>query len=140
MARTKDAAEKTVTLAVLGDVCGPPSRRTFALRLWDGTEEEPGHESRFTLVLRWPVALRRMLLPPTDLTLGEAYLRDDFDVEGNLEKATELADVLFARLRSPVLLACLAPAATASGRRCAREGWQQDSGSPEGQAPLPRTR
>jgi cyclopropane-fatty-acyl-phospholipid synthase len=108
MARTKDAAEKTVTLAVLGDVCGPPSRRTFALRLWDGTEEEPGHESRFTLVLRWPVALRRMLLPPTDLTLGEAYLRDDFDVEGNLEKAAELADVLFARLRSPVLLACLA--------------------------------
>ena len=42
---------------------------------------------------------------PTDLALGEAYLRDDFDVEGNLEKATELADLLATRLRSPALLA-----------------------------------
>jgi cyclopropane-fatty-acyl-phospholipid synthase len=49
-----------------------------------------------------------MLLPPTDLALGEAYLRDDFDVEGNLEKATELPDVLFACLRSPALLVRLA--------------------------------
>ena len=31
-----------------------------------------------------------MLLPPTDLALGEAYLRDDFDVEGDIEAAKGL--------------------------------------------------
>ena len=107
-AQTRDAAGKTVTLAVLEDLFGPPAERTFSLRLWDGTIEVPGHEPRFTLVLNRPGALRRMLLPPTELALGEAYLRDDFDVEGNLERATELADVLAARLRSPALLASLA--------------------------------
>jgi cyclopropane-fatty-acyl-phospholipid synthase len=107
-AQTTDDAEKTVTLAVLEDLFGPPRERPFALRLWDGTVEEPGHEPRFTLVLRRPGALRRMLVPPTELALGEAYLRDDFDVEGDLEKATELADVLATRLRSPALLARLA--------------------------------
>ena len=86
---------------------GPASERPFALRLWDGTVEGPDHEPSFTLVLNRPGALRRMLLPPTDLALGEAYLRDDFDVEGDLERATELSDVLAARLRSPALLARL---------------------------------
>jgi cyclopropane-fatty-acyl-phospholipid synthase len=104
------AAGKAVTLALLEDLFGPSSERPFALRLWDGTVEGPGvgREPGFTLVLNRPGALRRMLLPPTDLALGEAYLRDDFDVEGDLEKATELADVLAARLRSPAVLARLA--------------------------------
>jgi len=104
----KTAADQGVTLALLGDLFGPASERPFALRLWDGTVEGPDHEPRFTLVLNRPGALRRMLLPPTDLALGEAYLRDDFDVEGDLERATELSDVLAARLRSPALLARLA--------------------------------
>jgi hypothetical protein len=55
--------------------------------------------------LRRPGALRRMLLPPTDLALGEAYLRDDFDIEGNLEEATKLVEFISRRLRSPTLLA-----------------------------------
>jgi cyclopropane-fatty-acyl-phospholipid synthase len=103
------AAGTSVTLALLEDLFGPSSERPFALRLWDGTVEGPGvgHEPSFTLVLNRPGALRRMLFPPTDLALGEAYLRDDFDVEGDLERATELAEVLGARLRSPVLLARL---------------------------------
>jgi cyclopropane-fatty-acyl-phospholipid synthase len=110
------AAGKPVTLALLDDLFGPPTERPFALRLWDGTVVDSGvsHEPSFTLVLNRPGALRRMLLPPTDLALGEAYLRDDFDVEGELEKATELADTLAGPSGMPV--------AKASGRRRAGEG------------------
>jgi cyclopropane-fatty-acyl-phospholipid synthase len=107
-AKTTNAAAKLVVLAVFEDLFGP-SGRPFALRFWDGTVEDPkaSYEPRFTLVLRRPGALRRMLLPPTELALGEAYLHDDFDVEGNLEEATELADFFSTRLRSPALLAHL---------------------------------
>jgi hypothetical protein len=106
VATTIDAAAKRVASAVLEDLF-VPSGRTFALRFWDGTVEGPkaSFELRFTLVLRRPGALRRMLLPPTDLALGEAYLRDDFDIEGNLEEATKLVEFISRRLRSPTLLA-----------------------------------
>ena len=97
-----------VSREVLAGLFGPPEDRTFAVRLWDGTVEEPQDDPRFTLVLRRPGALRRMLLPPTDLSLGEAYLRDDFDVEGDMEEAASLAaKVAAARLRSPTVLARL---------------------------------
>jgi cyclopropane-fatty-acyl-phospholipid synthase len=50
-----------------------------------------------------------MLLPPSELALGEAYLRGDFDVEGSLEAATGLADRIAEGLRSPGRIVRLAP-------------------------------
>jgi len=41
-----------------------------------------------------------MLVPPSEIALGEAYLRDDFDVEGSLEAAIALADSLVEPLES----------------------------------------
>ena len=89
MATTTDAAAKPVASAILENLF-VPSGRTFALRFWDGTVEGPkaSFEPSFTLVLRRPGALRRMLLPPTGLALGEAYLHGDFDVEGKDWSAT----------------------------------------------------
>ena len=83
MATTTDAAAKPIASAVLEDLFGS-SGRTFALRFWDGTVEGPkaSFEPRFTLVLRRPGALRRVLLPPTDRALGEAYPHGNFDFEG----------------------------------------------------------
>jgi hypothetical protein len=106
VATTTDAAAKPIASAVLEDLFGS-SVRTFALRFWDGTVKVPraSFEPRFTLVLMRPGALRRILLPPTDLALGEAYLHGDFDVEGNLEEATKLVEFISTRLRSPTLLA-----------------------------------
>lgn len=49
-----------------------------------------------------------MLLPPTETRLAEAFLRDDFDVEGDLEAAAGLAVPLAGRLRSPRRLLRLA--------------------------------
>ena len=72
------------------------SPRGFAVRLWDGTEVPPEGEpkSRFTLVLTHPGALRRMFIPPGELSMGEAYLRGDFDLEGDIFAAMDLAEGL----------------------------------------------
>ncbi|WP_026370013.1 class I SAM-dependent methyltransferase [Kallotenue papyrolyticum] len=92
-----------VARSILEELFGPPGQRGFAVRYWDGSEERPAQPAAWTLVLRRPGALRRMLWPPTDLTLGEAYLRDDFDIEGDIVAAAGLADHLLTRLRSPRL-------------------------------------
>jgi len=68
----------------------------YAVRFWDGTTWNPtAGEPLFTLVLRHPGALRRMFLPANELTLGEAYIYDDFDVEGDIEAGVSFADYLF---------------------------------------------
>ena len=59
------------------------------------------HDSPFTLVVRRAGALRRALLPPSELALVEAYLRDDLDAEGDLGAAGRLGDLAATRLRSP---------------------------------------
>jgi cyclopropane-fatty-acyl-phospholipid synthase len=57
------------------------------VRLWNGATLPATGDAGFTLILTHPGALRRMLLPPTDLTAGEAFVRGDFDIEGDLEEA-----------------------------------------------------
>ncbi len=84
---TDQAAE--ITLSLLQDVFSSSPARDIAVRLWDGTtwQPEPGSEepARCTLVLQHPGALRKMFLPPSDLSLGEAYTYNDFDIEGDIE-------------------------------------------------------
>jgi cyclopropane-fatty-acyl-phospholipid synthase len=95
------AVERTCRL--LDDVFGGSADAEVAVRLWEGTEWRPGGagEPRAAVVLRHPGSLRAMLWPPTELTLAEAYLDDDFDVEGDLEAVFPLADSL--RTRRPGL-------------------------------------
>ena len=57
----------------------------FNVRLWDGTYWPDDAPHQATLVLNHPGALRAMFLPGNEVTLGESYLYDDFDVEGSLE-------------------------------------------------------
>jgi cyclopropane-fatty-acyl-phospholipid synthase len=49
-------------------------------------------------VLKHPGALARMFLPGTEVGLAEAYLQDDFDIEGDIEAAFEVGDFLLSRL------------------------------------------
>src|SRR5438093_1219996 len=73
----------------------------FDVRLWDGATWRPngGEEPRFTIVLRHEGSLRAMLWPPGELTLSEAYVHGDFDLEGDLEAVFPLADLLLAERR-----------------------------------------
>ncbi len=69
-------------------------RRDFQVRLWDGTTWGAEKQARFTIVLKHPGALRAMFLSPSELTLGESYIYDDFDIEGDIEATFHLADYL----------------------------------------------
>jgi cyclopropane-fatty-acyl-phospholipid synthase len=95
--RTERAAD--LTLAVLEDLFGDYRPRDFGVRLWDGSRwgSEPGEPERFTLVLRHAGALRRMFLPPGELSLAEAHIYGDYDIEGSLEAVFRLADHLLGR-------------------------------------------
>ncbi len=72
----------------------------FQVRLWDGTVWGAEKQPRFTLVLKHAGALRAMFSSPSELTLGEAYIHDDFDIEGDIEAAFDLADHLLGQQRS----------------------------------------
>lgn len=82
----EEARAEAVTLSVFDNLFARLKRRNFALRFWDGKElpAESSEEPDFTLVLTHPGSLRRMFLPPGELSLAEAYLRGDFDVEGDI--------------------------------------------------------
>jgi cyclopropane-fatty-acyl-phospholipid synthase len=70
----------------------PPERVGF--RLWDGTSWPGGEARAATLVLRHAGALHEMFSSGTAKGLAEAYLRDDFDVEGDMEAAIDVAIAL----------------------------------------------
>jgi cyclopropane-fatty-acyl-phospholipid synthase len=86
------------TLSFLQDLLGAYHPRDFAVRLWDGStwETEVGQPTRFTLVLRHPGALRQMFWPPNELSFGEAYLYDDFDIEGEVKPVFAVGEHLLA--------------------------------------------
>ena len=88
--------------SILEELFGPVTGRAFRVRFWTGDLDGPSDLARppFTLVLSGPSALRRMLIPPGELSMIEAYLSGDIDIEGDLEAATDLADAVAARVRS----------------------------------------
>ena len=88
-------------------VFGPLATRQFSIRYWDNVTEEASGESPFTLLINRPGALRRMLLPPNELTIIEAALSGDIDVEGDMERAMGMGDAINAQLRSPANLFAL---------------------------------
>src|SRR3954469_18611514 len=87
---------------VLAAIFGQPEERSFDLKFWDGSVDH-GNNPRppFTLVLNRPAALRRMLLPPNELSIVESYLSGDVEIEGSMEAASNLADMIGDRLHSP---------------------------------------
>ena len=106
--RTDSTAKARQVVAAL---FGSPSERPFTVRYWDGSEEPPGFQSDspFTLWFRSAGALRRMLLPPSELAIAEAFIAGDIELEGDAEYAMHLGDVIGDRIQSPSGFASLLP-------------------------------
>ena len=70
---------------------------SFGIRLWDGwlwTCPE-GAELRCTLVFNTPSALAALIVRPSEITLGEAFLAGEIDLEGDLFSVFAVADHVF---------------------------------------------
>ena len=75
-----DALTRSVLTTLAADSPGP-----FAARLWDGSAAAWGDgPPAFTLVLKHPGALRAMLLAKNKMSVGESYVFDDYDIEGDV--------------------------------------------------------
>jgi cyclopropane-fatty-acyl-phospholipid synthase len=86
-----------LSMQLLDRVFGGEAGRRVSLRLWNGATwpaDATGAPRPATLVLKHPGALRQMFLPGTELGLAEAYLYDDFDIEGEAEAVFDLANAL----------------------------------------------
>ncbi len=99
------------TIRVLDLVFGPPYERTYDIRLWDGTVQHGGADQRadFSLYIRRRGALRRMVVPPSELSIVEAFISNDIDIEGNVESAMGLGDAIGKRIQSMRAIAGLMP-------------------------------
>jgi cyclopropane-fatty-acyl-phospholipid synthase len=105
------AAATAATLRALDVLLANLEPRDFGVRLWSGetVPPAPGERARFTLVLNGPGALARMLWPPGELSAAEAFLRGDFDVEGDLVAAMSLRRRFRVGLRDALALLPRAP-------------------------------
>src|SRR5215210_6018344 len=76
--------------------------RDFAVRFWDADTWPADGPERFTIVLNHQGALRKMFLPPTRLTIGEAYIFGDYNLEGDVEGFFDLLAFWADRRRGPL--------------------------------------
>jgi cyclopropane-fatty-acyl-phospholipid synthase len=80
----------------------------FAVRLWTGETWQPGSgPTPFTLALKHPGALRAMFWPFDNMGVGEAYVFDDYDIEGDVFAFTGLLKHLVKLRQSRSLLSKL---------------------------------
>ncbi len=85
------------TIRILNEVLAGSCLENLGIRLWNGKAWPDERPRAAWLVLKHRGALGQMLLSGTEIGLAEAYLHDDFDVEGDIESAFHFGDLL----RSP---------------------------------------
>jgi cyclopropane-fatty-acyl-phospholipid synthase len=79
-----------------------PHPRNYALRWWTGHVDPPDDPAgpQFTLVIKHPGTLRRMFSPPIELNAAEAFIRGEFDIEGDIFRSYDLLYALGSLLRT----------------------------------------
>jgi cyclopropane-fatty-acyl-phospholipid synthase len=65
-------------------------RWNFSIRLW--TMPASSETTRFTFVLNHPGGLRSVFHPPIELSIGEAFIYGDFDIEGGIHAVITLIE------------------------------------------------
>src|SRR6185437_5334053 len=82
------------TLNFLQELLSDYHPRDFAIELWDGTrwQAEANQFRRFTWKINSSFAVRAAFTSASQLALAEAYICNDFDVEGDIESIFPLAD------------------------------------------------
>jgi cyclopropane-fatty-acyl-phospholipid synthase len=98
-AAARDDAAARLTLEILEKITDGTPLRRVSVRLWNGAIWPNAEPRAATLVLNHPGSLREMLSGGSEVALGEAYLHEVFDVEGDIEAAFEMGDLLAARTR-----------------------------------------
>jgi cyclopropane-fatty-acyl-phospholipid synthase len=128
MVTTKKEEARELTTQLLDKLFDKEAARRVNVRLWDGTVWPDDAPRSATLVLKHPGALRAMFLPGTEVGLGEAYIYDDFDIEGEPEQIFDIANSLVeassslpAKLRLGLDLGRL-PSRAGKGRHSSRRG------------------
>lgn len=88
--------EKSIerTRKLLKELFADSTSAEVGVRMWDGTCWPDDRPRRATIALNHPGALRRMLIPGNEVILAEAYLYDDFDIEGDIESVLVAAEPL----------------------------------------------
>ena len=91
----KKSGTSSLTLDVLGQLFDRNALQNVKFRLWDGTIWPDDAPRPTTIVLNHPGALRSVFRDTrTDLSFGEAYIYDDFDIEGDIDTIFPLAEYL----------------------------------------------
>ena len=91
MVTTKQEETRELSTRILSQLFDTRATQRVNVRLWDGTWWPDDAPRPATIVLRHPGALRAMFLPATEVALGEAYIYDDFDIEGEPEQIFDIA-------------------------------------------------
>jgi cyclopropane-fatty-acyl-phospholipid synthase len=95
-ARTTEYETSQTTLNFLQEVLADYHPRDFAIELWDGAQwpQESNQFRRFTWRINDPAALRRVIGSASEVSLSEAYIYGQFDIEGDIQAVSPLADYL----------------------------------------------
>jgi cyclopropane-fatty-acyl-phospholipid synthase len=95
MTDSAQARKATILSAVFQGYNGPP----FSVRLWDGWQwsSHPSDTPVCTIVVNSPKALSSLVARPNQVSLGDAFVRGDLDVEGDLFSVFQVAEHLFNR-------------------------------------------
>jgi cyclopropane-fatty-acyl-phospholipid synthase len=84
-----------LTLDLLNQLFDRQALKNVGFRLWDGTKWPDDAPKPTTIVLNHPGTLRHMFRDTrSDLSTGEAYIYNDFDIEGDIDAVFPLAESL----------------------------------------------
>ncbi|MFQ5575039.1 MAG: class I SAM-dependent methyltransferase, partial [Terriglobia bacterium] len=87
-------AWEETTEHLLQELFGEAGEGEVGFRFWDGTSWPDERDRRAWVVLNHPGTLRSALMPGSELGVGEGYVKNDFDIEGDIEAVFEVAETL----------------------------------------------